>query len=100
MRHFPARLAIKSGVSSQRSNRVRYTPLVRAILGRVLRLTMRTVSATILAHNVAAKPKAPAGVPWEDEIVVVDSFSANGAADIATALGARVVQMQPARRVT
>src|SRR5271165_1705671 len=55
---------------------------------------MQTVSAYILAYNAAEKLKAAAeSVLWADEIVVVDSHSTDGTAEIATALGARVVQV-------
>jgi glycosyltransferase involved in cell wall biosynthesis len=54
---------------------------------------MQTVSAYILAFNEAEKVKAAAeSVLWADEIVVIDSHSTDGTADIAAALGARVVQ--------
>ncbi|HEX4407632.1 MAG TPA: glycosyltransferase family 2 protein [Xanthobacteraceae bacterium] len=55
---------------------------------------MQTVSAYILAFNAADKIKAAAeSVLWADEIVVVDSHSTDGTAEIATDLGARVVQV-------
>jgi len=55
---------------------------------------MQTISAYILAFNEAEKLKAAAeSVLWADEIVVVDSNSTDGTADIAAALGARVVQV-------
>ncbi len=55
---------------------------------------MQTISAYILAFNEAEKVKAAAeSVLWADEIVVIDSHSTDGTADIATALGARVVQV-------
>jgi glycosyltransferase involved in cell wall biosynthesis len=55
---------------------------------------MQTISAYILAFNEADKVKAAAAsVLWADEIVVVDSHSTDGTAEIATALGARVVQV-------
>jgi glycosyltransferase involved in cell wall biosynthesis len=55
---------------------------------------MQTVSAYILAYNEAEKVKAAAqSVLWADEIVVIDSFSTDDTAAIATALGARVVQV-------
>jgi len=54
---------------------------------------MQTISAYILAFNEAEKVKAAAeSVLWADEIVVVDSHSTDGTAEIAAALGARVVQ--------
>jgi glycosyltransferase involved in cell wall biosynthesis len=55
---------------------------------------MQTISAYILAFNEAEKVKAAAeSVLWADEIVVIDSNSADRTAEIAAALGARVVQM-------
>ncbi len=55
---------------------------------------MQTVSAYILAFNEADKVKAAAeSVLWADEIVVVDSHSTDRTAEIAAALGARVVQV-------
>ena len=55
---------------------------------------MQTVSAYILAFNEAEKLKAAAeSVLWADEIVVIDSHSTDNTAEIATALGARVIQV-------
>ena len=55
---------------------------------------MQTISAYILAYNEAEKVKAAAeSVLWADEIVVVDSGSTDGTAEIAATLGARVVQV-------
>ena len=55
---------------------------------------MQTISAYILAFNEAAKVKAAAeSVLWADEIVVIDSHSTDNTAEIAAALGARVVQV-------
>ena len=55
---------------------------------------MQTISAYILTYNEAEKLKAAAeSVLWADEIVVVDSYSTDASADIAGALGARVVQV-------
>jgi glycosyltransferase involved in cell wall biosynthesis len=55
---------------------------------------MQTISAYILTYNEAEKLKAAAeSVLWADEIVVIDSYSTDGTGDIATALGARVVQV-------
>ena len=57
-------------------------------------MIMQTISAYILAFNEAEKLKAAAeSVLWADEIVVVDSHSTDGTAEIAAALGARVVQV-------
>jgi glycosyltransferase involved in cell wall biosynthesis len=55
---------------------------------------MQTVSAYIICFNEAAKIRAAVeSVLWADEVVVVDSNSTDGTADIATGLGARVVQV-------
>jgi glycosyltransferase involved in cell wall biosynthesis len=55
---------------------------------------MQTISAYILTYNEAEKLKPAAeSVLWADEIVVVDSYSTDRTADIAAALGARVVQV-------
>jgi glycosyltransferase involved in cell wall biosynthesis len=56
--------------------------------------TMQTISAYIPTFNEAEKIKAAIeSVLWADEIVVADSNSTDGTIDIATALGARVVQV-------
>ena len=55
---------------------------------------MQTISAYILAFNEAAKVKAAAeSVLWADEILVIDSHSTDNTAEVAAALGARVVQV-------
>ena len=55
---------------------------------------MQTISAYILTYNEAEKIEARRrSVLWADEIVVVHSHSTDGTAEIATALGARVVQV-------
>src|SRR5580700_10408417 len=55
---------------------------------------MQTISAYIICFNEAEKIKAAVeSVLWADEIVVVDSNSTDGTADIATGLGARMVQV-------
>ena len=55
---------------------------------------MQKISAFILAYNEAEKIKAAVEtVLWADEIVVVDSNSTDGTAQIAESLGARVVQV-------
>jgi len=52
------------------------------------------ISAYILTYNAAEKIEAAvASVLWADEVVVVDSHSTDATAEIATALGARVVQV-------
>jgi glycosyltransferase involved in cell wall biosynthesis len=56
--------------------------------------SMQKISAYILTFNEAEKIKdAIETVLWADEIVVVDSDSSDGTAEIATKLGARVVQV-------
>jgi glycosyltransferase involved in cell wall biosynthesis len=55
---------------------------------------MQTISAYILTFNEAEKIKAAVeSVLWVDEIVVIDSASTDGTAEIASSLGARVVQI-------
>jgi glycosyltransferase involved in cell wall biosynthesis len=55
---------------------------------------MNKISAYILTYNEAEKIEpAIRSVLWADEIVVVDSYSTDGTADIAERLGARVVQI-------
>jgi glycosyltransferase involved in cell wall biosynthesis len=56
---------------------------------------MPKITAYILAFNQAEKIEAAVGsVLWADEVVVVDSFSTDGTAALATALGARVVNVE------
>lgn len=55
---------------------------------------MAKISAYIIAFNEAAKIEAAVGsVLWADEIVVADSNSTDATAALASALGARVVQI-------
>jgi glycosyltransferase involved in cell wall biosynthesis len=55
---------------------------------------MQKISAYILAFNEADKVKAAVeSVLWADEVVLIDSGSTDRTADIATGLGARVVQV-------
>jgi glycosyltransferase involved in cell wall biosynthesis len=55
---------------------------------------MQKISAYILTFNEAEKIKAAVeSVLWADEVVVADSNSTDRTAEIATALGARVVQI-------
>jgi glycosyltransferase involved in cell wall biosynthesis len=55
---------------------------------------MRKISAYILSYNEADKIEAAvASVLWADEVVVIDSFSTDRTAAIATSLGARVVEV-------
>lgn len=56
---------------------------------------MSLISVYIIAFNEAEKVRATIeSVRWADEIIVVDSWSTDGTADIATQLGARVVQVK------
>src|SRR5215471_19155272 len=55
---------------------------------------MQKISAYIIAYNEAEKIEAAvSSVLWADEVVLVDSFSTDRTAELATALGARVVQV-------
>lgn len=55
---------------------------------------MAKISAYIIAFNEADKIKdAIESVAWADEILVADSYSTDGTADISAALGARVIQV-------
>ena len=55
---------------------------------------MHKLSAYIIAYNEAAKIEAAVGsVLWADEVVVVDFNSTDRTAELAQALGARVVQV-------
>jgi glycosyltransferase involved in cell wall biosynthesis len=55
---------------------------------------MPPISTYIITHNRADKISATIeSAQWADEIVVVDSWSTDGNAGIATKLGARVVQV-------
>src|ERR1700684_638242 len=55
---------------------------------------MQKISAYILAFNEAEKVKAAVeSVLWADEVVVADSGSTDGTAEIAAGLGARGVQI-------
>jgi glycosyltransferase involved in cell wall biosynthesis len=56
---------------------------------------MSQVSVYIIAFNEAEKVRATIeSARWADEIIVVDSWSTDGTADIAHSLGARVVQVK------
>ncbi|HEX5210244.1 MAG TPA: glycosyltransferase family 2 protein, partial [Pseudolabrys sp.] len=62
--------------------------------GRMGLNAMQKVSAYILTYNAAEKiAAAVASVLWADEVVIVDSNSTDRTAEIAVALGARVVQV-------
>ena len=55
---------------------------------------MQQISAYILTYNEAEKiAAAVSSVLWADDVVVVDSFSVDRTAEIATSLGARVVEV-------
>ena len=55
---------------------------------------MSKISAYILTYNEAEKIEAAvASVLWADEVVVIDSFSIDRTAEIATKLGTRVVEV-------
>jgi glycosyltransferase involved in cell wall biosynthesis len=55
---------------------------------------MQKISAYIITYNEAEKIEAAiSSVLWADEVVVVDSFSVDRTRDIATSLGARVVDV-------
>jgi glycosyltransferase involved in cell wall biosynthesis len=55
---------------------------------------MPKITAYIIAYNEAEKIEAAvASVRWADEVLVVDSFSTDRTAELATALGARVVNV-------
>jgi glycosyltransferase involved in cell wall biosynthesis len=55
---------------------------------------MQKISAYILTYNEAEKiTAAVSSVLWADEVVVIDSFSTDRTAEIATSLGARVVEV-------
>ena len=55
---------------------------------------MQKISAYILTYNEAEKiAAAVSSVLWADEVVVIDSFSVDRTAAIATSLGARVVEV-------
>ena len=56
---------------------------------------MTLISVYIIAFNEAEKVRAAIeSVRWADEIVVVDSWSTDGTAALATELGAKVVQVK------
>lgn len=53
-----------------------------------------TISAYVIAYNEAEKVEAAiSSVLWADEIILADSHSTDGTAEIAERLGARVVQI-------
>jgi glycosyltransferase involved in cell wall biosynthesis len=55
---------------------------------------MQKISAYILTYNEAEKIEAAvSSVLWADEVVVIDSFSVDRTAEIATSCGARVVEV-------
>lgn len=57
--------------------------------------SMQKITAYILSYNEAEKIEAAvSSVLWADEVLVVDSFSTDRTAEIAAALGARVVNVE------
>jgi glycosyltransferase involved in cell wall biosynthesis len=53
------------------------------------------ISVYIIAFNEAEKVRAAIeSVQWADEVVLIDSWSTDGTADMASALGAKVVQVE------
>jgi glycosyltransferase involved in cell wall biosynthesis len=55
---------------------------------------MPTISVYIIAYNEVAKVQpAIESVSWADEVILVDSHSTDGTAELAKTLGARVVQV-------
>ncbi len=53
------------------------------------------LSVVLITHNAAAQlPECLASIAFADEVVVVDSDSSDGSADIATHYGARVIQKE------
>ncbi len=55
---------------------------------------MEKISAYIIAYNEEQKIKdAINSVLWADEIILADSFSSDGTADIAKSMGAKVIQI-------
>ena len=56
---------------------------------------MPTISVYIIAYNEVEKVRAAIeSVKWADEIIVVDSHSTDGTAELATSLGATLVQVE------
>ena len=56
---------------------------------------MSKISVYIIAYNEAEKVAATIeSARWADEVVLVDSYSTDGTQEIATRLGARVVQVE------
>jgi glycosyltransferase involved in cell wall biosynthesis len=56
---------------------------------------MARISVYVIAFNEAEKVRATIeSVLWADEIILADSYSTDNTAEIATALGARVVQIK------
>ena len=56
---------------------------------------MSLISAYIIAFNEAEKVRAAIeSVQWADEIVLIDSWSTDGTAELAEKLGAKVVQVE------
>lgn len=58
-------------------------------------LQMNKISAYIIAFNEAEKVAASIrSLQWADEIILVDSWSTDGTVEIATQMGAKIVQVQ------
>jgi len=56
---------------------------------------MNKISAYVIAYNEEAKiADAIRSIQWADEIVLIDSYSKDQTAQIATSMGARVVQVE------
>src|SRR6185437_1638420 len=72
----------------------RQTTRVRSPGNVSLAPIMQKISAYILTYNEAEKIGAALSTTlWADEVVVIDSFSTDRTPEIATSLGARVVQV-------
>ena len=63
--------------------------------GAPVRNGMQKITAYIISYNEAEKIEAAvSSVLWADEVLVVDSFSTDRTAEIASSLGARVVDVE------
>src|SRR5581483_3630811 len=83
----------RDGTGCRSHPRLAHSRHVAAARGHQL-LIMHKISAYILAFNEAEKiAPAVSSVLWADEVVVADSGSSDRTAEIAAALGARVVQI-------
>ena len=69
--------------------------LVWPAINPVHHTRMPKITAYILAYNQAEKTEAAlSSVLWADEVLVIDSYSTDRTAEIAMALGARVVNVE------